>query len=105
MQLCCCRRPIQLECGQVAGLALGFGFVNISSEIGPSPAANGSAVAPRSHPGLSPNPSSPPLSPVGRLFLGKAWLLPPWSAAPLGLISVREEIKERIQFKPKHGEK
>lgn len=75
MQLCSWRQPIQLECGQVEWLALGFGFVNISSEIGPNPAANGSAVTPWSHPGLSPNPSSPPLSSVWHLCLGRAWLL------------------------------
>lgn len=49
MQLCSWSQPIQLECGQVEWLALGFGFVNISSEIGPNPAANGSAVTPWSH--------------------------------------------------------
>lgn len=49
MQLCSWRLPGQLECGEVGWLALGFGFVDISSEIGPSPAANGSAVAPWNH--------------------------------------------------------
>ena len=52
MQLCSWKQPSQLECGQVAWfppLALGFGFVDMSSEIGPSPAANGSVVAPWNH--------------------------------------------------------
>lgn len=68
MQLCSWKQPSQLECGQVAWfppLALGFGFVDMSSEIGPSPAANSSVVAPWNHPGLSPNPSSSLLPPVG----------------------------------------
>ena len=53
MQLCSWMQPRRLECGQVSWfpqLALGFGFVDISSEIGPwNPAVNGSAVAPWSH--------------------------------------------------------
>lgn len=52
MQLCSWKQPGQLECSQVAWLpplALGFGLLDISSEIGPSPAANGSAVAPCNH--------------------------------------------------------
>lgn len=49
MQSCSWRQLGQLECGQVAWLALGFGLVDISSEIGLGPAANGSAVAPWSH--------------------------------------------------------
>lgn len=47
MQLCSWK-----QCGQVAWfppLASGFGFVDISSEIGLSAAANGSAVATWNH--------------------------------------------------------
>lgn len=49
MQLGSWKQRGLLECGQVAWfplVALGFGFVDISSEIGPSPAANCSVVAP-----------------------------------------------------------
>ena len=49
MQLCSWMQSVLLECGQAPWLALGIGLVHISSEIGPCPAANGSAVALRSH--------------------------------------------------------
>lgn len=104
MQLCSWKQRGLLECGQVAWfplLALGFGFVDISSEIGLSPAANRSAVAPWNHLGLSFKPSSPPLPPVGRFFLGRAWLLlPAWSTALLVPLKLRHEEREtgRLRF-------
>lgn len=108
MQLCSWKQRGLLECGQVAWfplLALGFGFVDISSEIGLSPAANRSVVAPWNHPGLSFNPSSPPLPPLGHLFLGRAWLLPPKSDAPLVQIPVsRREIKYKISLREKESQ-